>query len=294
MKSTFLVLILLLSGCVFLSAQIVDRPFPTENAYWQINLGCIESFDRNTYTCGDTVLNGKKYAQLYTEFLFAGNGTIIPRGWIRRQDHQVYFRENLDSEEFLIYDFDLQQNDTVRLMRRVTDFADTSVVITDLLFEVETIDSVLLADGWRKRWRVNCQNFDLPQEIWIEGIGSTFGPVDRFNCFLGGIAKVYCFWHNGQVEYTLFPQGSCGANFPTACLITVNTSQPMFRPLNVAVSPNPFSDHLKVSFLDGIPTSAEIRLFDITGREDLFFHKKMILPFYLNAVAFHRGSIFWK
>lgn len=266
-KSTFVALILAF-GTGLLPAQIQNVLFPTENAYWQIQLGCIEPYGRDTYFCEDSTLDGKTYTHLYTIFSFPGGESSGSRGWLRRQDQRVYYRKDLDAPEFLVYDFDLQTNDTVRLMRNVIDFSDTSKVLTDLLFKVENVDSVLLPAGWRKRWRLQCQNYFLPKEIWIAGMGATFGPVDRFTCdILGGIAKVQCFWHNGQVAYTQFPQTTCNIQYPPECLVTVGASQPEDASFQASLSPNPFFDQLTVSFKDEVPRGIHLTLFDPAGRE---------------------------
>lgn len=266
-KSTFVAVILSFSAGM-LPAQIQNVLFPTENAYWQIQLGCIEPYGRDTYFCEDSTLDGKTYTHLYTIFSFPGGESSGSRGWMRRQGERVYYRNDLDAPEFLVYDFDLQTNDTVRLMRNVIDFSDTAKVLTDLLFKVENVDSVLLPAGWRKRWRLQCQNYFLPKEIWIAGMGATFGPVDRFTCdILGGIAKVQCFWHNGQVVYTQFPQTTCNIQYPQECLVTVGASQPAGDFSRASISPNPFFDQLTVLFKGEIPRGISLKMFDLTGRE---------------------------
>jgi hypothetical protein len=243
-----------------------------ENAYWKIQFGCIEVFDRDAYTCGDTVLNGQVYAQLYTAFLFAGSGFIGPRGWLRRDGQKVFFRENLDSDELLLYDFGLTEGDTTKLARIVTHFGDTSSLMTELLFKIEKRDSLLLPNGWRKRWRAKCLNPNdagYPEEIWLEGIGSTFGPVDRFICNLSGsVGKVQCFWHNGQTEDVLLPYAGCLVEPVQDCLTTVHIANPV-REAVVTISPNPFSDYLNLSFSGEMPSGVSVRLLDATGREML-------------------------
>lgn len=139
-----------------------------------------------------------------------------------------------------------------------------------MLFKVEKVDSVLLPGGWRKRWKVSCDNNDLPDETWIAGVGATFGPIDRFLCsIVDGIAKVQCFRHNGQVEYTLFPQINCNVTFPSECLVTVGVSQPGEGFPAISVSPNPFSDQLTVLFQGAVPRDIHLTLFDLAGREKI-------------------------
>lgn len=272
-KSVFLASVVLSLYSFFLSAQNSNHPFPTENAYWKIQFGCIEVFDRDAYTCGDTALNGQTYAQLYTAFLFAGSGFIGPRGWLRHDGQKVFFREKLDTDEFLLYDFDLKEGDTAKLVRIISHFGDTASLMTELAFKIEKQDSLLLPNGWRKRWKAKCLNPNesgYSEEIWLEGIGSTFGPVDRFICDLSGsVGKVHCFWHNGQTEDVLLPYSGCLIEPVQDCLTTVPVANPV-REGVVAVSPNPFSDYLNLSFSGETPPDVSVRLLDAMGREMLF------------------------
>ncbi|GAB4495024.1 MAG: hypothetical protein OHK0019_22960 [Saprospiraceae bacterium] len=261
---------MLLCGGFSLSAQTGNLPFPIENAYWKIQFGCVEVFDRDAYTCEDTVLNGQTYTQLYTAFLFAGSGIIEPRDCLRRDDQKVFFREQLDTDELLLYDFGLTEGDTAKLARIVTHFGGNPSLMTELLFKIEKRDSLLLPNGWRKRWKAKCLNpndLGYAEEIWLEGVGSTFGPVDRFICDLSGnVGKVHCFWHNGQTEDVLLPYEDCLIEPVQDCLTTVHIANQSHESV-VTISPNPFFDYLNVSFLGKIPPDVSVHLFDATGRE---------------------------
>lgn len=289
-KSTLLASVTLLCGGFSLSAQTGNLPFPMENAYWKVQFGCIEVFDRDAYTCGDTVLNGQTYAQLYTAFLFAGSGFIGSRGWLRRDGQKVFFREQLDTDELLLYDFGLTEGDTAKLARIVTHFGGNPSLMTELLFKIEKRDSLLLPNGWRKRWKAKCLNpndLGYAEEIWLEGVGSTFGPVDRFICDLSGnVGKVHCFWHNGQTEDVLFPYSGCSVEPVQDCLTTVNVAQPEDAAFAASISPNPFSDYLNLSFSGEMPPDVSVRLLDATGREMLLRQQRTG-----NSFQIERGNL---
>ncbi|MCB9307512.1 MAG: T9SS type A sorting domain-containing protein, partial [Lewinellaceae bacterium] len=251
-----------------------------------INLGCVESYDRDTYTCGDSLIEGHLYSELYTDFRFAGSGVTLSRGWIRREDRKVFFRTSPNTPEYPAYDFNVQQGDTAQLMRLITPFGDTTGARSDLLFRVEQVDTVQTDVGPRKRWRLKCLNVSLPEEYWIDGMGSTFGPVERFICGIlpNGIGKVQCFWHNGQVEYTLTPSTACNIAFPPACEQVVTTAAP--ATFDVTLSPNPFTDRVRIEFRENIPEGTQLHLYNLNGREmPLTIHRD------LNTISLERGNL---
>ncbi|MCB0545378.1 MAG: T9SS type A sorting domain-containing protein [Saprospiraceae bacterium] len=262
--------LMLLSGACASYAQTANPPFPVANAYWEIQLGCFEPFDRDSYTCGDSLIDGKHYSELYTDFRFAGSGVTLSRGWLRRDGDKVLFRTKPDTPEYPIYDFALQANDTATLKRNFFDFNNTIIELDSLLFRVLKVDSVMLPGGWHKRWTVDCLNYDydLPNETWIAGMGSTFGPVDRFLCALSGTpARVRCFWRDGEIIYTQFPQNICEIEFPAGCQVITGTSLPGNGAGHLSAFPNPFSDRLTLEADFDVPGDALLNCFDATGRK---------------------------
>ena len=222
--------------------------------------------------------------------MFAGSGFIGPRGWLRRDGQKVFFREQLDTDELLLYDFGLTEGDTAKLARIVTHFGGNPSLMTELLFKIEKRDSLLLPNGWRKRWKAKCLNpndLGYAEEIWLEGIGSTFGPVDRFICNLSGsVGKVHCFWYNGQTEDVLLPYEGCLVEPIQDCLTTVNVAQPEHAAFTVSIAPNPFSDYLNLSFSGEMPPDVSVRLLDMTGREMLLRQQRTG-----NSFQIERGNL---
>lgn len=279
-----------------MSAQISNHPFPTENAYWHTSLGCIEPYYEDIYTCQDTLMDGVTYRQLYASFYFTSvSGPAIFSGGLRRDGDKVFFKTKPDVKEELVYDFSVEVGDTVRLWRHFIVWGNWTDTLENVLFTVSKIDSILLADGWHKRWRATCNNDFYSFETWIEGVGSTYGPVDRYTCGISGnVAKVYCFWHNGETEYSLFPGTTCDDVFPAECLTTVGFSDPEQEIPSTSVSPNPFSDYLNVSFSYKIPSDVSVQLFDLTGREMILRQQKMGDSFQIERGNLPPGVYFLK
>ncbi len=275
-KRTTVLAFFLITFASLLQAQMVKHPFPTNNAYWHTSLGCVEPYYEEIYTCLDTVLDGKAYSQIYNSFYaFNGPSPGYYAGGLRSENDKVWFKPSTSSDELLIYDFSAQAGDTVHLWRNYVIWATPELdTLENVTFIVTKVDSVLLHDGWHKRWKARCYNGYYAFETWIEGLGSTNGVFDRYICgIFGSVAKVNCFWHNGQTEYSYAPGVSCDNIAFPGCLVSTSTSQPL--PLGVSISPNPFTDVLTISFSGEISASTQVKLYDILGNAVEFHSQKV-------------------
>ncbi len=269
MKKPIFPALVLACAAGLLPAQTSNYPFPTENAFWHTSLGCVEPYDEDVYTCGDTIMDGISYSQLYSLFSFSGSGGPPSfSGGLRRDGDRVFLKTEPGTDELLMYDFSIQADDTLRLTRRFIIWGDWTDTLEQVLFKVTKIDSLSLNGTWHKRWRLTCYNNYFDKETWIEGVGSTNGPVDRYICnFSYNVANVHCLWHNGQSVYSLFTPGTCNVQYPPECFVTVGTSRPVGGLPVASVSPNPFSDHLTVLFGENAPEDVSLKMFDLAGRE---------------------------
>jgi hypothetical protein len=295
-KSTLFASATLSLGSFFLSAQTSNHPFPAENAYWHTTLDC-DQYSMDLFSCRDTVFSGIKYQQLYMTLSKPGFEKTLFTGGYRIEGEQVFFRHPYPlQEERLIYDFSMQEGDSARLYRCLFDTSTSSLTVCGApYFLVEKIDSVLLPDGWRKRWQVRTTAFSFEEEIWIEGIGATFSPLHRFKCLAADkIATMGCFWHQGEVEFVEDSATQCNISFPPDCFVTVGTSQQKLKAFVVSVSPNPFDNYLSISFSDEIPSSTSVRLFDMTGREIVLRQQKMGDSFQIERGKLPPGVYFLK
>jgi hypothetical protein len=176
-KLTFLVAVLLLS-CNTLKAQTY-YPFINNSNIWSVanilyyypipnyRIITTKAFKFNNDT---TSWNGKIYQTLY--------GTSDPglMNWYedfwfgyREENNKVYRSEIYSDTEDLIYDFSLKTGDSV--------YVD-SIYVYQAYAHVTSVDSVLINGMYRKRIQ-----FDLPPDIWIEGIGSLYDPFNPLHWY---------------------------------------------------------------------------------------------------------------
>ncbi|WP_347374682.1 T9SS type A sorting domain-containing protein [Aequorivita sp. Q41] len=152
------------------------------------------------YTDGDTIVAGKNY-KILDGFHF------ISRSFLLREDvanKKVYlnFISAGSSEEFLLYDFSLNEGDTFNMLNPVSPFpSDGGPFILDAIFE-ET-----LADGndYRHFYFSPAPGNTVSTEnaVWVEGAGSLSlinAPGGHPNINKAG--HLSCFFKNTELFYT--------------------------------------------------------------------------------------------
>ena len=229
----------ILSSCIFIFSCLIAYaqsyiPFPTDTATWTYHTynsafnvhDCV-----NFYMEGDTLINGKSYKKMY--------GDITNIRYIREDStKKVYMAFDCpypcDTIETILYDFNLQLNDTFR----VKDY-DTSNYYKVV---VSNIDSILTNTGYRKRLRIDPLNFDWEiscNEIhyWIEGIGCASQLL--YSEFIGGSGngcEAYSWLNNFQVNNdTMYIDTSFDCS-------TVGIEDVILKTKNINIFPNPITD----------------------------------------------------
>lgn len=228
MRSNFTFILLFLPMVIF--AQYV--PLPENNATWEeayVNFAgqLIPTF---TTICGDTLIDGTLYSKVY-----GGNiendqsaSNIYYAGAIRQEGKQVWILYPNGNEE-LLYDFELQIGDT---------FSNTNMVV-----EYVTYTAV---SGAARRTIVfeSCQG--LPNEYWIEGVGSSKGLLSRGACAIDYLPGANCL-HEGGVLIHWFPENqwsNCTFDFSGLdCTLT-----PVYEPnsFEIIAYPSLFDDYFIV------------------------------------------------
>ncbi|MBU1720132.1 MAG: T9SS type A sorting domain-containing protein [Bacteroidetes bacterium] len=241
-----------------LSAQTsVYHHFPDSNAVWNYNysLYCITgSADENFSVsfCGDTAIGSEMYHKLAVPAVesysvgVCGSVSIGYKGAIRQDTAQrkVFWVEPSSTTEQLLYDFNWRVGDTISgVLESYDGWPDI----------VQSIDSVLIDDGFRKRWTIN-SNYNISI---IEGIGSTYG---LFEPSPGSIVdfpdySLSCFQQN---EQTLFPDST------TACELITNESPVEKEQARFHVFPNPSRGSLSVCC--DSKRIREVKISDLTGK----------------------------
>ena len=171
--------------------------FPESGAHWNvINFyqGQCEppSYCKYTYFMqGDTILEGVPYHKL-----FANNeGTVNYYGALRVDGQQVYYYDHYCDHEIMLYDFSLEEGDSVLIP---CEFCDLN---SELYMHVISVDSILLTDGFYHK-RIN---FDYGSgHSWIEGIGSEDGLLRNYYSCLTCVcfSELVCFSHNDTTLFT--------------------------------------------------------------------------------------------
>lgn len=178
-------------------------------------------------------------------------------GYIRLLNDKVYYRLESNSKDFLLYDFDLNVNDTVYCGFYLNETYDLDTV----KFWVADIDSILLEDGKHKILKMNYSPItETPTSIfsmdWIEGIGSTVHPF--YSAFLsvapGSKKELLCF-HLGNNK--IFQNSSY-----SDCSLTTSLND-VQKKSKIEIFPNPCLDYLIVK---GIKQGTILNIFNSQGQ----------------------------
>jgi hypothetical protein len=273
--------LLLIATLITLSAKSqtsVYHPFPDSSAVWNFHTtlamctlgGGVESYYSITIS-GDTLINSQVYHKLFTPFVQSiVTGTCSPYvfsgydGAVRQDtaNRKVFYVPPSDSTEQLLYDFSMQVGDTVK------GYIESIILPLDT---VQSIDSVLVGNNYRKRWLINsCYNIML-----IEGIGSTFGLIEPSpGCILDvPYYELICFKQNGM---TLYPDTNAN------CEVITDVKNINPETYLTTITPNPFSDKLTIN--NNNNDLSEIILYDMVSR-------KLLQQKFTNAVTLNTSQL---
>lgn len=239
----FVLPILLLLSVEAKSQAYTYLPFPDSNVVWEMRIyhgaqGTTWATNSSVTISGDTIINNFTYHKI------GGLGL--------REDSakKIYYieLENTGLGESLLYDFSLSLGDTMDLRY------PTSWVVT---FKVANIDTVTYLGTPRRRLHLTSQyNVD----DWIEGIGSTHGP-------LGILQQRFYDWCNGttlcqsiQNDIITFQ------NSYTYCSSITSIPEHDFNVL-ITISPNPSTTSFTIQLSTPPPTQTYFQLYDALGKE---------------------------
>lgn len=264
MKTTLLISSLFL--LIFQTGQsqtTVYHPFPDSDAIWNMSFmagNCPPVQAKDYYSLiisGDTVIGAQTYHKLNlhgVQIVSASSYTIDPckntvpayKGAIRQDinNKKVYIVPPSANSEQLLYDFTMQVSDTLKGYLASTHSSSQPDIVS-------SIDSVLVGNSYRKRWKINpYYSIDF-----IEGIGSTYGLVERSpaNMMDWKTIGLACFKQN---DITLY----INTNLTSTCnLITTSVNSIEKNSTAIKISPNPFSTQTTLSV--GIPSEQTEELF---------------------------------
>jgi hypothetical protein len=235
--------ILLILTSVSINAQGYHG-FPTVDGYWKVQFGNVTCLDVHFLNdiCseyqyivdGDTIIGPESYKKIN----LSGRDRNSDETWTfwdsgyhgcYRNDlanKQVFFIAKDSLNEILLYDFNLEVNDTL---------PDTYVYHPEeySIITIDGVDSILVNNTYLKRYHLNGAGFG--GEYLIEGIGSTLGLLTYITPFFEQHYDLLCFKNDDEgLYYYEFDS--------TACELITYVSEPILPPGKTEIFPNPATD----------------------------------------------------
>jgi len=251
----------ILISLLFLTLSIngqVYFPFPDSNAVWSVE-------KEKHLIKGDSIYNSVTYKKYYrTTDTTLNPNTFQFVGLVRQEiaNKKIYGIASTYTVEFLMYNFNLNVNDTLSV-KPIYNFAWQ----TPRRIKVTAKDSILIDGQYRKRLTINSNVPFGPtmQETWIEGIGSSFGPLSPgladppiiCACYVN--ATILCHKKNGNLIYVNPIYNNCYKNICSG--VGIDEQNKIMRQ---NVYPNPTSDFV---FLDNINDVKNITLINSQGQK---------------------------
>lgn len=249
------------------------QEFPYADGYWKVQFGFVDCLDIHFLNdicseyqyivTGDTIIN----SELYHKLSYSGhNRNPVDESWTYwdlgyygcyRNDaahKKVYFIARDSINEVLLYDFNLNLNDT--LPETFVYHRAEYTIIT-----VDQIDSIRINNRYLKRYHLD--NAGFGNQYLIEGIGSTLGLFSPITPFFEQHFDLMCF--KNEAEELIFP-GEYYGN----CDLIDDISDNSFSTNYFNIFPNPYSTTLTVE----LPSNTSIRnttltVYNLTGQQIL-------------------------
>lgn len=148
------------------SILLSNTPQEDKNGYYQDIHGKWGKGSVCSYTIeGDTIIGGTKYKQLRKGDAYLGA--------LRQEGGKVYRIGDYDKHESLLFDFDLKEGEVMK--------TEQDGELQEI--KIDKIDEVCINGIQRKRYFIgSAEEGVYPAfgyyDIWIEGIGGSYGPLD--------------------------------------------------------------------------------------------------------------------
>jgi hypothetical protein len=203
---------------------------------------------------GDTLIQGnqcnilQQYVYTYTDTIEASRIHCFER------NDSVLVYDELNQDFFLLYDFNANAGDTIRLEQFSIPLGNPMLVVVDSVSWIQhnnTTRKVQHVSSWSVMW-------DFGREI-IEGIGSTFYMFPSADFVFYGPLRCYDDSLNG-LWFNPFYQGP-GWNM-TDCDDITGVEENIFPADHVKIYPNPAIDFIN---FEGLFQTTEVEIADING-----------------------------
>jgi hypothetical protein len=199
--------------------------------------------------------------------------------YYREEGGVVFMKMDDNTEEFAIYDFNLEVGD----LFLIDDFSNS------LELEVLSIDSVTLISGERRK-RLEMAFAISPHRTtyWIEGVGSAFSPMNPIYTFYFDVwVKLNCFHQDDMVEWQL---GDCMLTHTKAESLTSEAiacyPNPATDALFLSTTSNRLIDRVTIFSLDGRPVTETV----LQGTQPISV-RELSKGIYVAAIIFEDGTI---
>lgn len=198
-----------------------------------------------TYTVeGDTVINSQVYKMIYASWQEEPTEWGLNCFMKEDDDGKVWTKSTITNQEYLSYDFSLEQGQTAL----IGPYGGLTAVV----------DSVTTVDlgGERKKLWIHYEEMPDVLETWTEGIGSNKGLVWSGEPIVGGFYELLCFSQNDVVIYQNPYYSSC-------YIYTVDINEIIDNDINIY--PNPAKGLLYINNINRIRINS-IMITDLNGK----------------------------
>lgn len=234
---------------LLLSISCSSQPLIETGKTW--NMSTTLNFSSQTTTSykfeGDSTINGTTYKKLFATQDSVRAGWYLDELLREEENGKVYQLNRYTLEEYLLYDFSLEEGDTF-----IGSFNGCTISLP-----VQSVDSVTLNND-EKRKRISFETY-ATDEIWIEGIGSLNGLLNPgyYQCIADVYYELLCYKEDGVLIYDNPYYESCYIN-------TVDIDN-LDNTLSFKVTPNPFKNSLHIDFNYSSTNEYEIHLLNLQG-----------------------------
>jgi hypothetical protein len=160
---------------------------------------------------GDTTLDGVSYKRLYEKFSSLFNLDFELIGHVREIPNKVYYRPIDQTDDYLLYDFDLGVGDTTFMYWQQYPAEWTKVYV-----RIDSIVSKFIGDTIRDCYYVSSRDEGYQNwaflNTWIEGIGAKEGFLNSFQSQqIGGYSwpQLLCYKDHGEILYINDQYNTC-------------------------------------------------------------------------------------
>src|SRR6056297_1556106 len=294
-KQILVAIVFIVLATIHLQAQgeYEYTPFPDSNAIWSevYRAPVSENYEKDYHVLAlfneDTVINSIEYHKLFRLY-----DTVLNRekaeyiGGIREDTlKRVYYKGDQlnwimpeyfttnENGEVLLYDFSLQEGDTL--------WGGNFILGDDEYLVVEDVDTLEINGEYRRKL-----HFQYPWQKWIEGIGNVNGLLFVSGDIPNNGVKntLICFRKQGILEYSSPEYESC---YPGP-LVGINE---LSSKSGVEIYPNPAGELLHFNTRE---TFNRLCIYDLQGKKQKAINIPKEKNFSIRVSAFPPGLYFYR